>query len=59
MNKNKYLIDDSTISCNVDQLSVEKAGSAIGTEWRTSTHHRTPPRRNGGETAEKQRSRSF
>ena len=34
--QNKYL----------EELYVEKAGSAVGT-----THHSTPPRRNSGETA--------
>ena len=38
-NRNEYL----------DQLSVEKTESAAGTDWRTSTRHSTPPRRNGKE----------
>ena len=34
------------------KLSVERVGFTVGTEWWTSTWHRTLPRKNGGERAE-------
>ena len=48
---NEYTTADRCLCIILNQLSVEREGFPVGTEWGTSTRHRTPPRRNDGEMA--------
>ena len=49
---NKYYSWSMTLHNFVSAVCREREGSTVGTEWLTSTCHRTPPRKNSGEMAE-------